>query len=51
VAEDHGVGFFDAGSVAAVHPADGVHLDADACASLGAALAEVVRAQLEGGQP
>ena len=51
VAEDHGAGFFDAGSVAAVHPADGVHLDADACASLGAALAEVVRAQLEGGRP
>jgi lysophospholipase L1-like esterase len=47
VAEDHGAGFFDAGSVASVHPEDGVHLDAAACASLGAALAEVVRAQFE----
>ncbi len=46
VAEDHGAGFFDAGSVATVHPDDGVHLDAVACASLGAALAKVVRAQL-----
>jgi len=46
VAEDHGAGFFDAGSVASVHPDDGVHLDAAACASLGAALADVVRTQL-----
>ena len=46
VAEDHGAGFFDAGSVASVHPDDGVHLDAAACASLGTALAEVVRARL-----
>jgi lysophospholipase L1-like esterase len=46
VADDHGAGFFDAGSVASVHPADGVHLDASAAASLGAALAEVVRAQV-----
>jgi lysophospholipase L1-like esterase len=46
VAEDHGAGFFDAGSVASVHPDDGVHLDAAACASLGPALAEVVRARL-----
>ena len=43
VAEDHGVGFFDAGSVAQVSPDDGVHLDAEACASLGAAMAEQVR--------
>jgi lysophospholipase L1-like esterase len=48
VAEDHGAGFFDAGSVAAVHPDDGVHLDAAACERLGRALAPVVRAQLEG---
>jgi lysophospholipase L1-like esterase len=48
VAEDHGADFFDAGSVASVHPADGVHLDAAACASLGAAMAEAVRGQLEG---
>ena len=47
VAEDHGVGFFDAGSVATVHPDDGVHLDAEGCASLGAAMAERVRAQLD----
>jgi lysophospholipase L1-like esterase len=47
VAEDHGAAFFDAGSVAEVDPGDGVHLGADACASLGAAMAEVVRAQFE----
>ena len=46
VAEDHGASFFDAGSVAAVHPDDGVHLDAAACASLGAAMADAVRAAL-----
>ncbi len=48
VADDHGAAFFDAGSVASVHPADGVHLDAAGCASLGAAVADVVRAQLDG---
>jgi lysophospholipase L1-like esterase len=48
VAEDHGVGFFDAGSVAQVSPADGIHLDPAACASLGAAMAEQVRALIEG---
>jgi len=47
VAEDHGAGFFDAGSAASVHPDDGVHLDAAACASLGAAMADAVRAQFE----
>ena len=47
VAADHGAAFFDAGSVAEVAPGDGVHLSADACASLGAAMAEVVRAQFE----
>jgi lysophospholipase L1-like esterase len=47
VAEDHGAAFFDAGSVASVHPDDGVHLDAAACASLGAAMAEQVRRLLE----
>ena len=46
VAGDHGAGFFNAGSVASVHPDDGVHLDAVACASLGTALAGVVRTQL-----
>lgn len=48
VAEDHAVAFFDAGSVAQVSPEDGIHLDAAACASLGAAMAQVVRAQFEG---
>ena len=47
VAEDHGAAVFDAGSVASVHPDDGVHLDAEACASLGAALAGEVRALFE----
>jgi lysophospholipase L1-like esterase len=47
VAADHDVGFFDAGSVAQVSPLDGVHLDAEACASLGTALADEVRALLE----
>jgi lysophospholipase L1-like esterase len=47
VADDHGAGFLDAGSVASVHPDDGVHLDAAACASLGAAMADAVRARLE----
>ena len=41
-----GVAFFDAGSVAQVHPEDGVHLDAEACASLGQAMAEQVREAL-----
>ena len=47
VAEDCRTGFFDAGSVASVHPDDGVHLDEEACASLGAALAVEVRRQLD----
>ncbi len=47
VAADHGAGFFDAGSVAEVDPGDGVHLGAEACASLGAAMAPVVRDQFE----
>jgi lysophospholipase L1-like esterase len=46
VAEDHGIGFFDAGSVATVSPLDGVHLDAAAHAALGAAMADAVRAEL-----
>jgi lysophospholipase L1-like esterase len=46
VADQDGVGFFEAGSVATVHPDDGVHLDAAACASLGTALADVVRMEL-----
>ena len=51
VADQDGVGFFDAGSVASVHPDDGVHLDVAACASLGVALAEAVRAQLGDDSP
>jgi len=47
VAVDHDAAFFDAGSVAQVDPGDGVHLGADAHASLGAAMAKVVRAQFE----
>lgn len=47
VAADHGAGFFDAGAVAQVSPNDGIHLDPAACASLGAAMAEQVRAQFE----
>jgi lysophospholipase L1-like esterase len=46
VADQDGVGSFEAGSVATVHPDDGVHLDAAACASLGTALADVVRMEL-----
>ena len=45
-AEDYGAGYFDAGSVAEVHPEDGIHLDAAACAKLGPAMAEAVRAEL-----
>ena len=47
------VAFFDAGSVAAVSPDDGVHLDAAAHASLGQAMAAEVRAALadDGGRP
>lgn len=44
IAEQRGAAFFDAGTVVAVDPSDGVHLDANAHAALGAALAaEVVR--------
>ena len=48
-AENYGVGFFDAGSVAQTHPADGIHLDATACAKLGPAMAEAVKAELARG--
>lgn len=49
VARRRDVGFFDAGSVARVSPDDGVHLDAGAHASLGAAMADAVRAELDRG--
>lgn len=45
-AERLGLPFFDAGRVAAVDPADGVHMDAAAQVALGMALAEAVRAVL-----
>jgi lysophospholipase L1-like esterase len=48
-AENYDVGFFDAGSVAAVDPADGIHLDPAACAKLGPAMAEAVEAELARG--
>lgn len=48
MAAGKGVGFFDAGSVAQVSPLDGVHLDEANHAALGAAMAEVVRAELAG---
>jgi lysophospholipase L1-like esterase len=38
-----GVGFFDAGTVIAVSPVDGIHYEADAQVALGLALAEAVR--------
>jgi lysophospholipase L1-like esterase len=46
VADSRNIGFFDAGSVAQVSPLDGVHLDVAACASLGTAMAAVVRTEL-----
>jgi lysophospholipase L1-like esterase len=46
VAEESGVAFFDAGSVASVSTDDGVHLDAAAHAALGGALATAVRGAL-----
>ncbi|CUH40350.1 Arylesterase precursor [Jannaschia seosinensis] len=45
-AERLGLPFFDAGRVAAVDPADGVHMDAAAQVALGMALAEAVRGVL-----
>lgn len=44
IAEGRGIPFFDAGSVATVSPADGVHLDVESHAALGTALAGEVRA-------
>ena len=46
VAEDHGVGLLRCRLGGTVHPDDGVHLDAAACASLGAAMAEAVRGRV-----
>jgi lysophospholipase L1-like esterase len=47
LADEVGCGFFDAGSVAATSPLDGVHLDAENTRRIGAALAPVVRVMLE----
>lgn len=43
VAEQHGIEFLDAGPIAEIDPADGVHLTAAGHASLGRAIAEAVR--------
>lgn len=43
LAEQRGVEFFDAGSVIATSPVDGVHFEAEAHVTLGRALAEVLR--------
>lgn len=47
LADEVGCGFFDAGSVAATSPLDGVHLDAENTRRIGAALVPVVRVMLE----
>jgi lysophospholipase L1-like esterase len=47
VAEDLGCAFFDAATVTSASRVDGIHLDADQHATLGAALAVVVRPLLE----
>jgi lysophospholipase L1-like esterase len=48
VAKEFACDFFDAGKVVSVSKVDGVHLDADQHAKLGAAMADVVRRQLSG---
>lgn len=47
VAERQGVAFADMGQHAAVDSVDGIHLDADAHAAIGAAMADHVRASLD----
>ncbi|MEX0285453.1 MAG: SGNH/GDSL hydrolase family protein [Paracoccaceae bacterium] len=42
IAERHGVGFLDAGTVADVDPVDGIHLTEDGHAALGRAIADKV---------
>ncbi|WP_375230220.1 SGNH/GDSL hydrolase family protein [Roseobacter sp. S98] len=46
MATRHGVGFFNAGSVAEVDPVDGIHLSAQAHEAIGRAMADTVRKQL-----
>ena len=43
-----GVGFFDAGQVIQVSPLDGIHYEAGAQVTLGLAMADAVRQQLQG---
>jgi lysophospholipase L1-like esterase len=45
-AQEEGVGFFDAGTVATADPADGVHLSAAATRAIGEALTPLVRERL-----
>ena len=47
LADEVGCGFFDAGTVAATTPLDGVHLDATNTRAIGEALAPIVRVMLE----
>ena len=42
-ADELGVGFFDAGTVAAAHAADGVHLDEANTRAIGTALVPLVK--------
>lgn len=42
IADDAGVAFFDAQTVARAHPADGVHLDAENTKAIGAGVAPIV---------
>jgi lysophospholipase L1-like esterase len=49
VADEEGCGFFDAGTVTASSRVDGVHLDAEQHAALGAALAADVGPRLAAG--
>jgi len=46
LAQECGCGFFDAGSVAATSPLDGVHMDVENTVRLGEALVDVVKARL-----
>jgi len=46
LADESGCGFFDAGSVSAASPIDGVHLDAENTRAIGRALEPVVRIML-----
>jgi lysophospholipase L1-like esterase len=45
-ADEYGTGFFDAGTVAKADPADGVHLDGENTAAIGASLVPLVKSVL-----